>query len=57
VDDRGFLFGDGVYEVLRVVQGRYIDGERHFKRLSRSLAELELPDPAISGIDLPAIGR
>jgi D-alanine transaminase len=57
VDDRGFLFGDGVYEVLRVVQGRYIDGERHFKRLSRSLTELELPDPAISGIDLPAIGR
>ena len=57
VDDRGFLFGDGVYEVLRVIHGRYIDGERHFKRLSRSLAELELPDPAVSGIDLPAIGR
>jgi D-alanine transaminase len=57
VDDRGFLFGDGVYEVLRVVQGRYIDGERHFRRLSRSLAELELPDPANAGIDLPAIGR
>ena len=57
VDDRGFLFGDGVYEVLRVVQGRYIDGERHFQRLSRSLAELELPNPANAGIDLPAIGR
>jgi D-alanine transaminase len=57
VDDRGFLFGDGVYEVLRAVEGRCIDGERHFQRLSRSLAELELPDPASSGIDLPAIGR
>jgi D-alanine transaminase len=57
VDDRGFLFGDGVYEVLRVVEGRYIDGERHFQRLSRSLAELELPDPGDAGIDLPAIGR
>jgi D-alanine transaminase len=57
VDDRGFLFGDGVYEVLRVVEGRYIDGERHFQRLSRSLAELELPNPANAGIDLPAIGR
>ena len=57
VDDRGFLFGDGVYEVIRVIEGRYLDGERHFRRLDRSLAELELPDPASSGMDLPAIGR
>ena len=54
VDDRGFLFGDGVYEVIRVVAGRYVDGGRHLRRLARSLAELELPDP---GVDLPAIGQ
>ena len=55
--ERLFAFTDGVYEVLRVVEGRSIDGERHFQRLSRSLAELELPNPADTGIDLPAIGR
>jgi D-alanine transaminase len=43
VDDRGFVFGDGVYEVVRVVDGRYVDGDRHLARLDRSLAELRLP--------------
>ncbi|HEU5170522.1 MAG TPA: aminotransferase class IV [Gemmatimonadales bacterium] len=56
VDDRGFLFGDGVYEVIRVVGGRYIDADRHLRRLRRSLAELELVDPAASGLDLLGIG-
>ena len=56
VDDRGFLFGDGVYEVVRVVGGAYIDAGRHLARLRRSLAELRLPDPAAAGTDLLAIG-
>ena len=56
VDDRGFLFGDGVYEVVRVVGGAYIDADRHLARLRRSLAELRLPDPAADGTDLLAIG-
>ncbi|MGH7631421.1 MAG: aminotransferase class IV, partial [Gemmatimonadales bacterium] len=56
VDDRGFLFGDGVYEVVRVLRGRWVEAERHLGRLRRSLAELDLPDPAAGGTDLPAIG-
>ncbi len=56
VDDRGFLFGDGVYEVVRVVGGRYVEAGRHLARLRRSLAELELPDPTTDGMDLLAIG-
>ena len=45
VDDRGFLFGDGVYEVTRVRGGRLFEGARHDRRLARNLAELELPLP------------
>jgi D-alanine transaminase len=56
VDDRGFLFGDGVYEVIRVVAGGYVDADRHLARLRRSLSELRLPDPAGDGIDLLAVG-
>ena len=37
VDDRGFLFGDGVYEVTRARNGRLFEGERHLRRLGRSL--------------------
>jgi D-alanine transaminase len=41
--DRGFLFGDSVYEVFRMYQGRcWLEGE-HFARLRRSLKELDFP--------------
>lgn len=52
IDDRGFLFGDAVYEVLRVVRGRFIEAERHLRRLARSLHEVSIPDP---GLDLLAV--
>ena len=42
VDDRGFQFGDGVYEVLRSYRGRLWAAERHFARLRRRLRELWL---------------
>jgi D-alanine transaminase len=45
--DRGFLFGDGVYEVLRVYHGRPWLEQEHFQRLARSLHEIR-----IEGIDL-----
>jgi D-alanine transaminase len=45
--DRGFLFGDAVYEVLRVYNGRPWLMEEHFTRLARSLAAIR-----IQGIDL-----
>jgi D-alanine transaminase len=46
VDDRGFLFGDGVYEVTRVHHGRLFEGERHLRRLARGLEGLGIVLPA-----------
>ena len=41
-EDRGFLFGDGVYEVLRSYNGRLWAFDRHMKRLKRSLQEIDI---------------
>jgi len=46
VEDRGFVFGDGVYEVWRVVQGSLFESERHYERLERGLRELRINRPA-----------
>lgn len=43
--DRGFLFGDAVYEVMPVYGGRLFALERHLKRLARSLGEIAVTDP------------
>jgi D-alanine transaminase len=43
--DRGFVFGDGVYEVWRVVNGRLFEAERHRERLERGLRELRIGPP------------
>lgn len=45
VEDRGFQFADGVYEVWAVMGGRLADAEGHFARLFRSLAELRIQAP------------
>jgi D-alanine transaminase len=45
IEDRGFQFGDGVYEVWAVMDGRLADAEGHFVRLERSLGELAIPMP------------
>jgi D-alanine transaminase len=50
--DRGFLFGDAVYEVLRVYRGRPWLAAEHFERLRRSLAEVR-----IAGVDLDRLRR
>lgn len=39
VDDRGFLFGDGVYEVTRAVDGRLFQEEAHWARLQYGMRE------------------
>jgi D-alanine transaminase len=39
-EDRGFLFGDGVYEVLRSYSGHLWSSDLHFQRLERSLSEI-----------------
>jgi D-alanine transaminase len=43
--DRGFLYGDGVYEVMPVYSGRPFRFEAHAERLTRSLAAIEMEDP------------
>ncbi|WP_020185474.1 D-amino-acid transaminase [Methylopila sp. 73B] len=45
IEDRGYQFGDGVYEVCEVRDGRLIDEPRHLARLWRSLAELRIAPP------------
>jgi D-alanine transaminase len=41
-DDRGFLFADGVYEVIRSYGGRLFKIDEHLSRLSGSLGELHM---------------
>ncbi len=45
VEDRGFQFADGVYEVLYRHAGRLVDCDLHMTRLDRSLRELRLTPP------------
>jgi D-alanine transaminase len=44
-EDRGFQFGDAVYEVCEVRDGAIVDETRHVERLMRSLNELAMPKP------------
>ena len=43
--DRGFLFADGVYEVIPAYQGQLFRLEEHLQRLENSLAAIDLPVP------------
>jgi len=45
VEDRGYQFSDGVYEVCEVKDGRLVDEPLHMRRLQRSLAELKIGMP------------
>ena len=47
-EDRGFQFGDAVYEVCEVRGGRLVDETRHMQRLARSLGELGIRQPMSS---------
>ena len=47
--DRAFLFGDGIYEVTAVLNGRLVDFDAHLARLDRSLAEIALAPPITHG--------
>jgi D-alanine transaminase len=42
-DDRGFVFGDGIYEVVRMVDGRIFEWTSHAERMDRGLAALRIP--------------
>ena len=45
VEDRGYQFADGVYEVVLVYDGAMVDELQHLDRLDRSLGELRIPPP------------
>ena len=45
IEDRGYQFSDGVYEVCEVMGGRLVDVRRHMERLQRSLAALRIRLP------------
>jgi D-alanine transaminase len=50
VDDRGFLFADGVYEVARIYDGRLFLMEPHMQRLRAGLAALRIRDADIDAL-------
>ena len=45
VEDRGYQFADGVYEVVAVHKGHFVDEVPHLERLDRSLRELRIAEP------------
>ena len=45
VMDRGFIFGDGIYEVVPVYAGHLFRFDHHMARLERSLKECRIPNP------------
>ena len=45
IEDRGYQFADGVYEVVPVFNGRLVDEEPHLDRLDYSLGELRIAPP------------
>lgn len=45
VEDRGYQFADGVYEVVYLRQGGFVDMDRHLGRLERSLNEIRIRPP------------
>ncbi|NMB15703.1 MAG: D-amino acid aminotransferase [Firmicutes bacterium] len=51
IEDRGYQFGDGVYEVIRSYDGKLFGIKEHMARLDRSLKEIELDLPPGMDID------
>jgi D-alanine transaminase len=45
IEDRGYQFADGVYEVVHLHGGKFIDADRHLDRLDRSLREIRIAPP------------
>ena len=57
IEDRGYQFADGVYEVIAVHRGRLIDRYLHLQRLERSLGELRIAKPVSDRVLLTIIER
>ena len=56
IEDRGYQFADGVYEVIAVYRGQLVDEEGHLVRLDRSLRELRIQWPVAPSV-LPVLMR
>lgn len=57
VSDRGFVFGDGVYEVTRVVDGKFFMEKEHLARLDEGLRGLKIDLDAETKKQIPEISR
>jgi D-alanine transaminase len=57
IEDRGYQFADGVYEVVLLLGGRLVDRDGHLDRLDRSLAELRIEPPVPRRVLLHLIGE
>ena len=61
IEDRGYQFADGIYEVIAVVNRRLLDGEPHFDRLEHSLAAVRIAAPmsrpALTAVAVETIRR
>lgn len=57
VADRGFIFGDGVYEVVRVVNGNFFMENEHLERMDEGLKALKIDFPAAQRDLIPEISR
>ncbi len=55
--DRGFIFGDGIYEVIPIYNGKPFRGAQPLARLARSLAAIGIPDPHSEAEWLALIAR
>ena len=57
IEDRGYQFADGVYEVVYLHDGRLVDADLHLDRLDRSLGELRIRPPIGRRALLSVIGE
>lgn len=57
VDDRGFTFGDGIYEVVRVIGGALFEWPAHAARMAHGLATLRIPVSAAEAFALEAVAH
>lgn len=55
VEDRGFIFGDGIYEVVRIIKGRVFAWEGHATRLANGLAGLRISDVGAESATLKTV--
>jgi D-alanine transaminase len=55
VEDRGFIFGDGIYEVVRVIEGRIFSWDAHAARMANGLAGLRIDTTGAESATLRAV--